>query len=260
MDLFVRESGPVDAPAIVFLHGGHMSGWSWEPVVERMQRYRCLVPDLPQVRQELRAGTIRDGPSRRCGGRTHPLPGGTGRAHWWAFRSGPRWGFNCWRPSQNSSIGRCCAAPSSTRCRVYGSRGPAGAARPEQMVPVGSNQPPLEMHGTRIPRPRSMATARMHASIRARSSPTSSWRPRGSLFPRDSTNRIRPHCSSPAPRSCSFVRRWAAALAQSMPNGVDRVAIGMGHDWPLRYPDLFSRTVDGWLSRTALPPEIGLPT
>jgi hypothetical protein len=33
----------------------------------------------------------------------------------------------------------------------------------------------------------------------------------------------------------------------------------MLHDWPLRYPDLFSRTVDSWLNDTALPPEIGLP-
>ena len=48
----------------------------------------------------------------------------------------------------------------------------------------------------------------------------------------------------------------AVALAQPMPNGVDRVASGMHHDWPLRYPDLFSRTVDGWLSGTALPREI----
>ena len=31
------------------------------------------------------------------------------------------------------------------------------------------------------------------------------------------------------------VRRWAAALAQQMPNGVDRVATGMPHDWPTRY-------------------------
>ena len=48
-------------------------------------------------------------------------------------------------------------------------------------------------------------------------------------------------------------RRWAAALARQMPNAVDRVAIGMPHDWPLRYPDLFSRTVDGWLKDAALP-------
>ena len=48
MNLFVRESGPVGAPAIVFLHGGELSGQSWQAVVERMPRYRCLVPDLPQ--------------------------------------------------------------------------------------------------------------------------------------------------------------------------------------------------------------------
>ena len=53
-----------------------------------------------------------------------------------------------------------------------------------------------------------------------------------------------------------LAHRWAAALAQPMSNGVDRVASGMRHDWPLRYPDLFSRTVDGWLSGTALPREI----
>ena len=55
-----------------------------------------------------------------------------------------------------------------------------------------------------------------------------------------------------------FIHRSAALLAQQMPNGVDGVAIGMHHEWPLRYPDLFSRTVDGWLSGTALPPEIAL--
>ena len=55
------------------------------------------------------------------------------------------------------------------------------------------------------------------------------------------------------------VRRWAAALAQQMPNGVDGVATGMPHDWPTRYPDLFARTVDAWLTDGALPPEITLP-
>ncbi len=56
-----------------------------------------------------------------------------------------------------------------------------------------------------------------------------------------------------------LIRRSAAALAQRTPNGVEGVALGMDHDWPLRYPDLFSRTVDGWLSGTALPLEIALP-
>ena len=55
------------------------------------------------------------------------------------------------------------------------------------------------------------------------------------------------------------VRRWAAALAQQMPNGVDRVAIGMPHEWHTRNPDLFAHTLDSWLTGSALPPEIALP-
>ncbi len=45
-----------------------------------------------------------------------------------------------------------------------------------------------------------------------------------------------------------FVHRSAATLAQRMPNGVNRVAIGMRHDWPLSHPDLFARTLDSWLT------------
>jgi hypothetical protein len=55
-----------------------------------------------------------------------------------------------------------------------------------------------------------------------------------------------------------IVRRSATVLSQRMPNGVAGVATGMTHDWPLRYPDLFSRAVDGWISGTSLPPGIAL--
>ena len=56
MDLFLREFGPVGAPTIVFLHGGRSSGWSWEPVVQRLPQYRALVPDLPQYGQSSQQG------------------------------------------------------------------------------------------------------------------------------------------------------------------------------------------------------------
>ena len=48
MSLFVRESGPVSAPTIVFLHGGGVSGWSWQPQIEAFPDYHLLVPDLPE--------------------------------------------------------------------------------------------------------------------------------------------------------------------------------------------------------------------
>ena len=42
------ETGPADAPAIVFVHGAFVDGTLWRNVVPRLEgSYRCVVPDLP---------------------------------------------------------------------------------------------------------------------------------------------------------------------------------------------------------------------
>jgi pimeloyl-ACP methyl ester carboxylesterase len=48
MSLYVREAGPVDAPTIIFLHGGGLSSAMWQPQLERLHDYHCLAPDLPE--------------------------------------------------------------------------------------------------------------------------------------------------------------------------------------------------------------------
>lgn len=48
MPLSIKETGPANAPTIVFLHGGGVSSWMWEPQIERLGDYHCLVPDLPE--------------------------------------------------------------------------------------------------------------------------------------------------------------------------------------------------------------------
>ena len=83
MSLFVRESGPISAPTIVFLHGGGVSGWSWQPQIEAFPDYHLLVPDLPEHGRSLAeapftfpdaaariADLIRD---RGHGGRAHVI-------------------------------------------------------------------------------------------------------------------------------------------------------------------------------------------
>jgi pimeloyl-ACP methyl ester carboxylesterase len=45
--LYCTESGPTNTPTIVFLHGGGVSGWSWKPEISRLPDYHCIVPDLP---------------------------------------------------------------------------------------------------------------------------------------------------------------------------------------------------------------------
>src|ERR1700741_4419714 len=92
MGLFVRESGPVGAPAIVFLHGGEYSGQSWQPVVERMQQYRCLVPDLPQHGESVQRGPFKiDGASNAVADLVRSRVG-TGRVHLVALSLGAQVG------------------------------------------------------------------------------------------------------------------------------------------------------------------------
>ena len=48
MALYIQETGPLSAPTIIFLHGGGGAGWMWQPQVEGLDEYHCLVPDLPE--------------------------------------------------------------------------------------------------------------------------------------------------------------------------------------------------------------------
>lgn len=48
MSMYYTETGNTDAPAIVFIHGGGISGWMWERQVAAFRDYHCIVPDLPE--------------------------------------------------------------------------------------------------------------------------------------------------------------------------------------------------------------------
>ncbi len=47
-ELYVHTSGDPASPAIVFLHGGGVSGRMWQPQLEELTEYYCLAPDLPE--------------------------------------------------------------------------------------------------------------------------------------------------------------------------------------------------------------------
>jgi pimeloyl-ACP methyl ester carboxylesterase len=56
MALTYQEFGPPTAQSIVFLHGGGGAGWMWQPQVEGLKDYHCLVPDLPEQGQSINEG------------------------------------------------------------------------------------------------------------------------------------------------------------------------------------------------------------
>lgn len=42
--------------SILFLHGGGVGGWMWQPVVHLLPEYHCIVPDLPGQGESIAAG------------------------------------------------------------------------------------------------------------------------------------------------------------------------------------------------------------
>ena len=257
MGLFVRDSGPVGAPAVVFLHGGEYSGQSWQPVVERMQGYRCLVPDLPQHGQSFQRGPFKIDEAAFAVAEVIRARVDTGRVHLVGLSLGAQVGVQL-----------LAIAPELV----------------DRAVLCGTMINPLP--GVRLTAPLLGLVAWISRSVTLRRNArlatvppakADDYREDVRLMPaaqiahlvQSSTRFTLPKGLDKSDSPTLFltgstemrlVRRSAAALAERMPNGVEGVAIGMDHEWPLRYPDLFSGTVNGWLSGTAaLPPEIALP-
>ena len=259
MDLYVRESGPVGAPTIVFLHGGKMSGWSWKPVVQRMQQYHCLVPDLPEFGKSFQQGPFDIARAANAVADLVRSRAGSDRVHIVGLSLGAQVGVQllATEPKLVDRAVLCGTVINTMPCvrltqllmwtfaRITGFRWAVyrhGKAR-HLRIPTGS----IDDYREDV----RLTTRAKFAHIVVASS--------GFTLPDGLGQSRSPALFLTGAKEMPFVRRWAAALAQPMPNGVDRVAIGMHHDWPLRYPDLFSRTVDGWLTDSALPAEIALP-
>jgi len=47
MNLFLQEYHPECHSSIVFIHGGGIGSWMWDPQVAYFNDYHCIVPDLP---------------------------------------------------------------------------------------------------------------------------------------------------------------------------------------------------------------------
>ncbi|WP_156687782.1 alpha/beta fold hydrolase [Mycobacterium sp. Marseille-P9652] len=259
MDLFVRESGPARAPAIVFLHGAYTSGWSWEAVVERMQQYRCLVPDLPHFGKSFELGPFDMG---RAAGLVAELIRSrvrAGRAHIVGLSLGAQVGVQL-LATEPELVDR------AVLCGTFVNTLPF-AELTRRLVALPARNPiyrwMVRQHRNawqaKVPRARlddyrddvRLITSGQLADVIMAAA--------GFTIPEELCKSESPTLFVTGSKELPSARRWAAVLARQMPHGVNRVAVGMPHDWPTHYPDLFARTLDAWLADSVLPPEIARP-
>jgi pimeloyl-ACP methyl ester carboxylesterase len=256
MNLFVRESGPVGAPAIIFLHGGELSGQAWQPVVERMQRYRCLVPDLPQHGKSSQQGPFQMDAAAVAVAELIRSRVSTGRVHVVGHSLGAQVGVQllATEPELVDRAVLCGTIVDAMPVVRLTARLLGLVAWISRFVIIRRNARMVGVASTKADdfreEARLMPAAHMAQLVEASAGFTL---PEG-LDKSDSATLF-----LTGSKEMRLIRRSAAALAQRMPNGLGGVALGMDHDWPLRHADLFSRTVDGWLSGKALPLEIELP-
>jgi pimeloyl-ACP methyl ester carboxylesterase len=258
MGLFVRESGPVGAPAIVFLHGAYTSGWSWEPVVERMQQYRCLVPDLPHYGKSFDQGPFEMGRAAAAVAELIRSRIDSGRAHVVGLSLGAQVGVQLLATEPKlvdravlcgTAINRVPFVPLTRRLLAL----PARNSLYRWMVRRYRNAWHAMVPAAHIDDYREdvrLITGGQLADVIMASA--------GFTLPKELDESDSPTLFLAGAKEMPVVRRWASALAQQMPNGVDGVALGMPHEWHTRHPDLFARTLDSWFTDTALPSEIAL--
>jgi pimeloyl-ACP methyl ester carboxylesterase len=256
VNLFVRESGPVGAPAIVFLHGGTMSGWSWEPVIQRMQGYHCLVPDLTGFGKSSQQGPFEMDRAADAVAEIIRSRVASSRAHVVGLSLGAQVGVQL-VASEPKLVDRAvlCGTVINTMSGVeLMQRLVVSLARTTWFRRAIRRR--WNAHDAAIPVARvndfrddvSLITGAQFAHIVAASARFT--------LPESLDKSDTPTLFLTGGKETRLAHGSAAALSQQMPNGVAMVATGMHHYWPLHYPDLFSRTIDGWLSGTTLPVEI----
>jgi pimeloyl-ACP methyl ester carboxylesterase len=253
VDLFVRESGPVNAPAIVFLHGGLMSGWTWDPVVTRMKHYRCLVPDLPQYGKSFQQGPFEMSRAVEAVAELVRTRASSGRAHLVGFSLGAQVGVQL-LATEPQLIDRAVLSSAfvNTWPAVPLTRRLAGLAARTTLFRWLLITRHWDVHHA-AQNPGYRDDARLNSGAQLAHIAMASA---GFTLPKDLDKSDVPTLFVTGSKEPRIIRRWATTLAQPMPNGVDRVALGMSHDWPLHNPDLFARTAEAWISGIPLPAEI----
>lgn len=248
--MYLHQTGPADAPNILFIHGAGVAGWMWQPQLADLSRdYHCLVPDLPGHGQNTAEEMFSIGTSveqiadiiRDHGGRTHLVGlsmGGTVAVallakypelvdH--AMISAPALGP---MPAHLQLLVRL-FAPLTRRDFMIRQSAKTLKLAEADFEQFRQNQKRLTapivntindaIHGFRLPP--TLADVPVPALVMV------------------------------GEKEMAISYRAARQVVAALPNAVGRVAPGVGHGWNNENPDLFNRSLRAWLTDKPLPEE-----
>ncbi len=252
--MHLHVAGPAGAPTILFLHAAGTSGWMWEPIVERLGSFGCLVPDLPGHGQSAdvawhsvddTADGLADLISRHApGGRAHVV--GLSLGAYLALRLLARHPALVERAVLSGVNVLPFPRPGLMRLMGY------------MMVPLMKRDVVLraQARALRIPEDRldGYRSAARAMSLRA-------FLRIGNELMDFRADADLGHAASPTlvlagEREHGLIRQSIPELVKALPKAQGCLVPGVGHGWSGEAPELFARTVEAWVSGEALPAEL----
>lgn len=249
--MYVLDTGDPQRPTIVLLHGGGVGGWSWRPEIERLQAaYRLLVPDLPEQGRSLddtpltiprAASLVADLIRERAGGKAHVAGlslGGQTLAQLLA--------------DHPDVVDRALATGVNVR--------PVPGLG--MMPAIGAMYMPFRnMHSLVRANMRSLDIPDEYfdefaedTRLMTSASFTSVMKANGGFrLPAGLDKVTSPVLITVGEREPKVIRSSARDLVAALPSAEARLVKGVGHNWPLQAPELFTETLRAWIESRELP-------
>jgi pimeloyl-ACP methyl ester carboxylesterase len=253
MPLYLREAGPADAPALIFLHGLWLSSAMWQPQIECLSHdYHCLAPDLPEHGQSTDIGLLTLENTSRVVANLIREKTPHGRAHVVGLSLGGLAALGLLR-DEPKVIEHLLVSGCGTAARL----GPIIAAGSLLGKPLLHLLKPalllnLALRQSQIPRPYLSVLLEDVRHLQ----PDAILHFAAEFVKMKVPHRVNaPMLVTVGQKEDLMMKRAARRLARTLPAQAVMVP-GVGHVWNLEAPDLFNETVRAWITDQPLPQEL----
>lgn len=247
--LFTYTSGQPTAPAIVFLHGGGLSGRMWQPQMERLPDYYCLAPDLPEQGKSANEGIFNlDDSARQVAALIRERVPGK-QAHIVGLSLGGAVALTLMDIAPDCVDHVIVSGTAARLGKVLGAISKSSAAlykliKPETLILASLQQQGIPASYTTMFREDLLLT--LNASFVQHFT--------------DALMTMRLPCDSSIPtlvavgeRETIPAKQAAHKLRHCLKNSQGIIAPNLGHVWNLQAPDLFTEMIRAWIQDKPLP-------